>query len=135
MCTRIPILFPLVDPSTLETTCSPRLWPFLTYPMYRIARYEGDQVIDYRIYAVFSDSTYSYVSPDDLKIGFWKYVDDLVSAVREGHVETITAYAHRIAEHQGEAPVKLRLGAKPWTLRHDGFEEEAEITIREIEVD
>lgn len=50
-------------------------WPFLSYPMYADAHFEGERIeVSHRIYAVTPDGVRHYLDPDtDLKIGFWRY--------------------------------------------------------------
>lgn len=50
-------------------------WPFLAYPMYAEAHFEGERIkVNHRIYAVTSDGVRHYLDPEaQLKLGFWRY--------------------------------------------------------------
>lgn len=52
-----------------------RWWPFLAYPMYAEAHFEGERIaVNHRIYAVTSDGVRHYLHPEnDLKLYFWRH--------------------------------------------------------------
>lgn len=122
--TYLPLAFPPASKLNLEKVRSPALWPFLTYPMYRSAYYEGDEFVEYRTYAVFRDSTEIRISPEDIGVGFWKYRSEFVTYLRKGEIENIQNFLHIIREKYEREPVRLRLERKPWVLQKNGIVQE-----------
>ena len=67
-------------------------WPFLSYPMYATAHFEGERIkVNHRVYAVTPDGARHYLDPDrDLKIGFWRY-DKMARQLGVNHLEANAA--------------------------------------------
>lgn len=130
--TYLPLVFPSASHLNLEKVRSPQLWPFLTYPMYKSANYEGDEIVEYRAYAVFQDSTEVRVLPKDVNMGFWKFREDFVPAIRKNNRGRIQDYAYLIQEKYKRKPISLRLETHPWILRKKGAVEGASEVLTKV---
>jgi len=99
---------------------SPRLWPFLDYPMYGRARYEGDAVTRYLVFGIFTDASETRILPEDLDLDFWKFEYGPVQMLRRGDVESLKPYAQLYSDRQNKRLVGLRLENHPFTLSDQG---------------
>ena len=132
ICTRAPLYVPFIESHHLSSSCAPKLWPFLTYPMYSRAKFDGDTLTDYRVYVLSQDSSSVYISPDELGIGFWRYRSDFVSAIRDNDQEKLGAYVDLISRLRDERPWAFRLNEVRWRLSRQGFIEEGEFTVKDL---
>jgi hypothetical protein len=68
-----------------------RFFPFMWYPMYAQAHFEGERInVEHRIYAVTRDGRRHYVDPaSDLKIDFWRYERRFARPLRDHKLENI----------------------------------------------
>jgi hypothetical protein len=53
-------------------------WPMVTYPMYSVARYDGERFDEYDVYAVLKDATKVQVDPDELGMGYWIFRKNVI---------------------------------------------------------
>jgi hypothetical protein len=58
------------------------LWPFMDYPMYRSARYEGSLMEWYRVLGRRADGSEIEVTPDDVGLNVRRFRDVLIAAIR-----------------------------------------------------
>ena len=132
--TYIPLVFPPASQLNLEKVSSPQLWPFLTYPMYRNAHYEGDEIVEYEAYAIFKDSTEVNVLPKDVNIGFWRFRWDFVPAIRKNNRSRIKDYVSLIKERYKRKPVGLRLEVHPWIVQKKGAVEASPEVLAKVRI-
>lgn len=99
---------------------SPRLWPFLDYPMYNRAHYQGEAVNRYVVFGVFADASEARILPEDLDLDFWKFEYGPVPMLRRGDVESLKPYAQLYNARQNKKLVRFRLENHPFTLSDQG---------------
>jgi hypothetical protein len=99
---------------------SPRLWPFLDYPMYGRARYEGEAVSRYVVFGIFADESEARIIPEDLDLDFWKFEYGPVQMLRRGDVESLKPYAQLYSDRQKKQLVRIRLENHPFMLSDQG---------------
>lgn len=131
--TYLPTVYPPAENLELQRFRPPALWPFLTYPMYKDPHYEGSEIITYRVYATFTDSTELEVLSEDLGIGFFKFRNNFVSAIQNRRHGIIQDYASLIQEEHEQRPVSLRLEEHPLILRDGSLEKGLPKTITTIQ--
>jgi hypothetical protein len=68
-------------------------WPIIAYPMYSIARYDGDRLNNFKVYAVVRDGTKIEVDPGELGMGYWHFHYNVVTPVlvTSGYYQRTTA--------------------------------------------
>ena len=99
---------------------SPRLWPFLDYPMYKKAHYEGEAVNRYVVFGVFADASESRILPEDLDLDFWKFEYGPVQMLRRGDATALQPYAELYNARQNKKLVALRVEDHPLILSEEG---------------
>jgi hypothetical protein len=96
-------------------------WPFLDYPMYRRAHYEGDLIERYLVLGRRADGAEVEVTPGDLGLNFWKFRYEVVGALRNGDRPRAAAFADMYRARHGTRLVALRLERHGDTLTRDGL--------------
>ena len=99
---------------------SPRLWPFLDYPMYGRAHYQGEAVRQFVVVGIFADASEARILPKDLGLDFWKFEYGPVQMLRRGDVESLKPYAQLYNDRQNKQLVGIRLENHPLTLSDQG---------------
>lgn len=68
-----------------------RFFPFMWYPMYAQAHFEGERInVEHRIYAVTPDGKRHYIDPaSDLEIDFWRYERRFARQLRDNKLKNI----------------------------------------------
>lgn len=132
--TYLPIAFPPAGQLPMQGLKHPKLWPFITYTMYNQPHYEGDVIPDYKVYAVFADSSDAHILPKALGLSFWKFRAGLVEAILENDTAEIAEFASRISAKMENDLALLRLEIRPWILGRNGFVRGPAEVIREVRV-
>ncbi len=96
-------------------------WPFLDYPMYSEAHYEGDAIEQYVVFATFDDGTEAPVRREELGLSFWKFRDGLVYALRHGDRRQLDAYLELFRRRHARLPAALRLEDHPVVISRGGI--------------
>ena len=99
---------------------SPRLWPFLDYPMYKQARYAGETLNQYFLFGILKDLTEVPIFPGDLGLDFWKFEQGPVLALRRKDREKLKTYVQLYQSRHNKQLVSLRLENHPLVLSREG---------------
>ena len=84
-------------------------WPFLNYPMYRGAHYEGAVIERYRVFGRAADGTEVEVTPGDLGLNFRKFQDLPVAALLRYDAPRVAAFAEIYRARMGTRLVAMRV--------------------------
>ena len=96
-------------------------WPFIDYPMYRYARYEGSIIERFRVFGRRTDGTEVEVTADDLGLNFRKFRDLFVYAVRDPDTRRVTAFAEVYRIRMGTRLVAIRVERHGDIVTRDGL--------------
>lgn len=59
-------------------------WPFISYPMYSGAKYDGDRLNDFTVRVFLDDSeSYEIVSSEDMGLGYWIFRKNIILPIRK----------------------------------------------------
>jgi hypothetical protein len=95
-------------------------WPFLAYPMYKTAHYEGERILyDVEVYVVREDSSESLMSADG--IPFWIFKHKMVDGVMNGKRDSVQPLVTAYCERTGEQVVAVRVQDMGIGLSRDGL--------------
>ena len=97
-------------------------WPFVNYPMYRFAHYEGDVIPRYRVFGRTADDSEVEVTSDDLGLNFRKFQDLVVAALRRGETPSVAKFAEIYRVRVGRRLVAMRLERHGQILTRDGLQ-------------
>ena len=96
-------------------------FPFIFYPMYSSAHYEGEEVVDREmIFAIVKDSTAVQIVPEDLGLDFWDF-QLFLKAIDQQSNEVISQYLEIYQSRAGKQVLQLQIKVHPWTLSRKGF--------------
>jgi hypothetical protein len=84
-------------------------WPMLAYAMYKEARYDGERLDEYEVYAVLKDETKLLIDRDDLGMSWWLFRSNVVKPVLSGQVERLTATIDRYCDQSEGALARLEV--------------------------
>jgi hypothetical protein len=66
-------------------------WPIVAYPMYKDAHLEGERLRDQLyLFAVFEDGTRIKISPEDLGLRVWPFINNVVDAIKFGRMQQLS---------------------------------------------
>lgn len=66
-------------------------WPFLAYPMYSTAHYDGERVVyDVKVYGVLKDLSRIELKRSDLGMDFWVFRYNVVQPIRHGYLSALS---------------------------------------------
>ncbi len=111
---------------------SPRLWPFLDYPMYGRAHYQGEAIRQFVAIGIFADASEARILPEDLGLDFWKFEYGPVQMLRRGDVESLKPYAQLYSDRQNKQLVGIRLENHPFTLSDQGVRAEVRQVVNSV---
>ncbi|MEQ8463036.1 MAG: hypothetical protein RIC07_05645 [Coleofasciculus sp. E1-EBD-02] len=103
----------------LKPPPDPSLWPFVSYPMYNYAKYEGDTIKQYSIYATLDDSTEVLIKPEDLGINYWVFMYVFKGSLRLEKKEMIMNFVQLYESRYHTKIINLRLYNYPLVLLKD----------------
>lgn len=101
---------------------APFLWPFLDYPMYSGAHFEGDEIDRALVLGVRADSTRLPIEPADLGLGLFPYRRGPVRALRRGNLEAARLYRDIYAERHGVDLIGFELKYRPIVVTRSGYQ-------------
>ena len=107
-------------------------WPFLDYPMYRAARYEGSVIERYRVFAATDDGTEVELMPSDFSLNFRKFRDIAVAAIRAGDTQRVTAFAELYRARTGRQLVGVRVERHGDVLTRQGLQLFTPVTVADL---
>lgn len=100
---------------------SPYQWPFIDYPMYSLAHYEGDEVSRLVLIGIRADSTKIAIEPEDLGLTFFPYLRGPVWAVRNSKRSAAILYRDIFADRNGVEVVRFEVLDRPVVITRDGY--------------
>ncbi|VXD11798.1 hypothetical protein [Planktothrix paucivesiculata] len=103
-------LLKLICPSIPD---DPALYPFLDYPMYAGARYEGTNVNQYFLFGVLEDGTEVAITNEDLQTSRYKFLRNILPEIEKKNPEIIQSYVKIYEQKSQKNLVKLRLENHP----------------------
>jgi hypothetical protein len=98
-----------------------RAWPLVAYPMYKTAHFEGER-LDHalNVYVILPNAEKAPITPSDLNMGFWLFLDHVVMPIRNGRTDVLKPLVARYCnEHDGQV-VKLRVEDMGTAIGRDG---------------
>lgn len=108
-----------LQPGPVEA--APFLWPFLDYPMYSGAHFEGDEIDRAVVLGVRTDSTRIPIEPADLGLGLFPYRRGPVRALRRDNLEAARLYRDVYAERHGVELIGFELKYRPIVVTRSGY--------------
>ena len=114
------IAFVLVAQAIASFGNSDRYFPFLWYPMYAKAHYEGERLdVGHKVYALTSDGVRHPVLAADLNIDFWRFERRFARPLRAGRADEIQGFLQTITK-QYPSIVSLEVDDYPMIITRDG---------------
>jgi hypothetical protein len=96
-------------------------WPFLSYPMYRTAHYEGAVIERYRVFGRTENGAEVELEPADFGLNFRKFQDIAVVALRRHDLPQVTTIAEIYRARSGRRLVAMRLERHGPVLTREGL--------------
>lgn len=101
----------------------PRSYPFLNYPMYSQAHYEGDVIYQYPLTVTFEDSSQGALTATDLQITDYEFKRKLLPAIAKQDFASVGEYIKKY-EQKHKKVMSIRLEESPkFTITKNGLEE------------
>jgi hypothetical protein len=108
----------------------PYLFPFLDYPMYSLAHYEGETVPRYRIYGITADGTELAIDHRALDIKYFLYRKSFLWPVqRQEATPELLALVDVFERRSGATLKALRLENSPVSVTAEGLRDEPAETL------
>ena len=99
----------------------PFLWPFLDYPMYGSANFEGQAIRFELLVGIQPDSSEVVIQPEDLGMPFFLFRRQVLTAIRrEDRIELLQYRALYESRHQRQL-IGFRLEDRPLILTREGL--------------
>lgn len=97
-----------------------RYFPFLWYPMYAKAHFEGERLdVGHKVYALTPDGVRHSVRAEDLSIDFWRFERRFARPLKAGHVDEILPFL-KIIQAQYPSLVALQVDDYPMIITRNG---------------
>ncbi len=97
-------------------------WPFVAYPMYEAAHYDGDRILyDFTLYAKTADGDRIEVTRDDLGMSFWHFEKNVANAMRHGDLEKPQIIAKEYCKRHNRRIIGLILEDKGIAISRSGM--------------
>lgn len=131
---------------TLQLTASfdllPRLlsrpshifWPFMNYPMYRWAHYEGAVIERYRVFGRTAAGLDIELTPSDFGLNFRKFQDIVIAALRRGDTAGVAPYAEIYRLRSGRRLAAIRVERHGSVLTRDGLQSARPVQLPAVSV-
>ena len=103
-----------------QFVCGAGLYPFVSYPMYSRAHYEGEAINKYVIVGEFADGSEVTILPEAIGMTFWLFERNVIRKLLAGDDEPVLGVARLYRRHHGEMPVALFLEDHQLVLQRDG---------------
>lgn len=98
----------------------PSSWPFMDYPMYKEAYFEGNQIPVYRVVGILPDSTEVNIRRDDLGFTFTDFNKKVVYPFLEENTQMIEVWVQMYESKYNKEIVGVRLEYHPLILSKNG---------------
>ncbi|OIP73052.1 MAG: hypothetical protein AUK43_01550 [Oscillatoriales cyanobacterium CG2_30_40_61] len=98
----------------------PAFYPFLDYPMYAGARYEGVKVNQYLLFGVLKNGTNIPITHKDLEIYRYNLLRKIIPEIQEKNLSIIQQYVKIYEQNSHKNLVKLRLENHPLVITRKG---------------
>jgi hypothetical protein len=98
----------------------PAFYPFLDYPMYAGARYEGVRVNQQFLFGVLEDGTEVPITHKDLRISRYNLIRKIIPEIEEKNLKIIQEYVKIYEQNSHKNLVKLRLENHPLVITRKG---------------
>lgn len=99
-------------------------WPFMAYPMYRGAHYDGERLrYDFTVYAELDDSSEVVITPEDLGLSWWAFRENVVHALYRNDRAVVQGLIDAHCERTGQRIVGLRMEDLGRAVSRDGLVE------------
>lgn len=99
----------------------PAFYPFLDYPMYAGARYEGVKVNQYFLFGVLEDGTNIPITHKNLQISRYNLIRKIIPEIQEKNLSIIRKYVKIYEQNSQKNLVKLRLENHPLVITRKGI--------------
>lgn len=100
---------------------SPFLWPFLDYPMYSTAHYEGEGIPRYRVVGTTADGREMEIDRETLGTDFWIFRNAFLFSFRyPGMRDELPPGVELFETRHGVRLIAVRLENRPLVLTRDG---------------
>lgn len=111
------------------------LWPFVTYPMYREAHYEGDTIDRFLVFVLLEDSTKVQISPKEMGLGYWLFQENVIVPIMRRDKDKIDNFMEIYkTKHPNFKPINLILENHGWKLTKKGYESDDIKIIKNIKL-
>lgn len=100
---------------------SPYQWPFIDYPMYSSAYYEGDEVSRLLLIGILPDSTKIEIVGEDLGLSFFPYLRGPIWAVLYNRPSAASLFRDIYAERHGVEVVGFEVLDQPVVITREGY--------------
>jgi hypothetical protein len=97
------------------------LWPFMNYPMYRTAHYEGTVIARFHVLGQTAERVEVELTPEDFGLNFRKFQDIAIPAIRRRDVAQVAMFAEIYREKSGNRLVGIRVEQHGDILTRDGL--------------
>jgi hypothetical protein len=106
----------------LLSRSSNSFWPFISYPMYRSAHYEGAVLPRFRVFGRTLAGSDVEITPPDLGLNLRKFQDIFVAALRQPDMPLVDAFAEIYRRRTGMRLIAIRLERHGQVLTRDGLQ-------------
>lgn len=98
----------------------PAFYPFLDYPMYAKARYEGVKVKQYFLVGVLEDGTEIPITNQELQISRYLFIEELLPKIQQKNLPFIKEYIKIYEQNYKKNIIALRLENHPLVITRKG---------------
>lgn len=97
-------------------------WPFMAYPMYRGAHYDGERLrYDFTVYAELDDASEVVIAPEDLGLSWWAFRENVVHALYRDDRAVVQGLIDAHCRRTGQRIVGLRMEDLGFAVSRDGL--------------
>lgn len=94
-------------------------WPFVSYPMYNAAHFEGESINQYRLIGI-SGQDEIEIGPYDLGMNYFTFRRGAIRAMLDGNEAAMRQYASLYESRCGKTLKSFRLENRPLILTRQG---------------
>ncbi|MFM6398252.1 hypothetical protein, partial [Planktothrix sp.] len=99
----------------------PTFFPFLDYPMYATARYEGVQIDEKFLYGFLESGTKVPITDEELGISRYQFLNKVIPGVKQKNDKSIEYYVGIYENKYQKILVKLRVENHPRVITREGI--------------
>lgn len=96
------------------------LWPFLDFPMFSAAHYEGEIIPQYLLTGHLANDAEVTIQPSDLGLDWSLFRRGPIPALLRQDMPAVTVYRRLYEQRHGQALRRLTLARRPWVLSKTG---------------